>query len=169
MHDARDNFRDEMLNSGIIPPKQIIGGGRLYHFHIEGDKHNSKNGWYVYYEDFNPAGAFGSLKSGIKKKWSAKNYTKMNYAAREELNRKIKAAKKLQEEFRALVHQNAAILAKNIYYNCSSVDSNHPYLLHKCIKPFHAHQQGKRLVLPIIDLADFNDLYCMQVNQEIRA
>lgn len=153
MQDARDNFRDEMLNSGIIPPKQIIGGGRLYRFHIEGDKHHSKNGWYVFYEDSNPSGAFGSWKSGINKKWSAKSYNKMNYVEREEFNRKIKAAKKLQEEVRELAHQSAATLAKNIYYNCSSVDSNHPYLLRKCIKPFHAHQRGEKLVLPIIDLA----------------
>lgn len=153
MQDARDNFRDEMLNSGIIPPKQIIGGGRLYRFHIEGDKYHSKNGWYIYYEDSNPSGAFGNWKSGIKKQWCAKNYNKMNHLERGEFNRKLKAAKKLQEEFRILAHQNAATLAKNIYYNCSAVDSSHPYLLRKCIKPFHAHQRGTRLVLPIIDLA----------------
>ncbi|WP_298627674.1 toprim domain-containing protein [uncultured Legionella sp.] len=153
MQDARDNFRDEMLNSGIIPPKQIIGGGRLYRFHIEGDKHHSKNGWYVFYEGSNPSGAFGNWKSGINKKWTAKNYNKMNHIERGEFNRKIEAAKKLQEECRVLAHQNAATLAKNIYYNCSPAGSSHPYLLRKCIKPFHAHQQDKRLVLPIIDLA----------------
>ena len=72
-------FEAEMSSKGITPPKDIIANGKLYRFHIQGDKPSSKNGWYVLYMDKVPCGVFGSWKTGDKFSWCFKKREYMSH------------------------------------------------------------------------------------------
>jgi putative DNA primase/helicase len=57
--------------AGIVPPAAIIADGALHRFHIEGHRHGSKNGAYVFHRDRKPAGWFQDYKSGVSGTWTA--------------------------------------------------------------------------------------------------
>jgi putative DNA primase/helicase len=61
-------FPDAIREAGLGSPN-IIAEGEIHRFRCEGDHKDSRNGWYVYYPDGIPAGAFGSWKSGLTTTW----------------------------------------------------------------------------------------------------
>ncbi len=60
-----------MHDAGIPTDAEIIADGKLRRVHVEGDKHGTKNAWYVLHAGAFPAGAFGCNKRGISGKWRA--------------------------------------------------------------------------------------------------
>lgn len=145
-------FQYEMLKNGINPPQEIIADGQIHRFYIEGDKANSKNGWYLLYLDGVPSGVFGSWKKGQHWKWSAKNKNHMNTAEQKQQIDKIKDALKRRHLLKIKEQQEAALKAEDILFECYRANPNYPYLVKKRIFPFYAHQSGKNIVLPIVDL-----------------
>ncbi len=65
-------FKNALAQAGLVTRDPVIADGRLYRFHVEGDKPQSKNGWYVLYGDGVPAGCFGNWKTGERHTWCAK-------------------------------------------------------------------------------------------------
>lgn len=141
-----------MSKNGIIPPQDIIADGQIHRFHIEGDKSNSKNGWYVLHLDGIPCGVFGSWKKGLHWKWSAKNKNYMNTAEQKQQINKIKDALQRRRMLKSTEQQEVALRAEDILFGCYRANPNHPYLVKKRILPFYAHKSGKNIVLPIVDL-----------------
>src|SRR3990167_3480584 len=87
------SIKDAMSQNHISYGGQIIADGSIHRFHINGDKTQSLNGWYVIYPDGIPCGAFGSWKSGKTHYWSAKSIGTLPIEDQHLLYKKIAAIK----------------------------------------------------------------------------
>jgi putative DNA primase/helicase len=67
---AIEQFRTAIYNAGLTPPEVIKADGKLHRFASNGKRHDDA-GWYVYYNDGIPAGAFGDWRSGTSERWRA--------------------------------------------------------------------------------------------------
>jgi putative DNA primase/helicase len=69
---AQQEFRDAIAASGLTPPDEIIGDGKIQRFSSNGNPRD-KAGWYVFHDDERPAGRFGCNRAQIDATWSSKN------------------------------------------------------------------------------------------------
>ena len=65
------SFTDAMTRCGITTTSRIIPDGKLHRIHVEGDRRDTKNGYYVLHLDGRPAGMFGCHERNIKETWKA--------------------------------------------------------------------------------------------------
>jgi putative DNA primase/helicase len=144
-------FRNAMSSNGIITDAAIIPDGNLHRFHVNGDKNNSRNGWYILYLDDLPSGAFGSWKSGISSKWSLKSRIEMTTDEWIKYSLKMTDARNKRNKAKVVEQQQAAKRALRIWNLSTPADIHHPYLSKKQILPFSARQHRNLLVLPLID------------------
>lgn len=143
-------FKQAMVTHNISPPDDIYGDGRLYRFHIEGDKAGTRNGWYVLHMDLTPQGVFGSWKTGICAKWSAKKT--MSWQAQLLVHELIAQKQKQQEAMIRQAQLAAAAQCEVRWQGHQIANPSHPYLVKKQIKPYCAKQTQEMLVLPIVDV-----------------
>lgn len=144
-------FKEEMNKQGITPPLDLYVDGQLHRFHIAGDKKSSKNGWYVLYSDAVPCGVFGSWKKGITWKWCVKKIHEMSSLERNKQIEQMNHAYKIRNEIKEQEQLEASEKANYLWENCTSINTEHAYLVRKHIKPFCAKQHGEKIVLPITD------------------
>ena len=71
MMDTMSAFREEIEKAGLTPPATIIPDGKLHRFASNGDRADDA-GWYTYFPDETPAGAFGCWRKNFKQTWSGK-------------------------------------------------------------------------------------------------
>jgi putative DNA primase/helicase len=69
---AQQEFRDAIAASGLTPPDEIIGDGKIQRFSSNWNPRD-KAGWYVFHDDERPAGRFGCNRAQIDATWSSKN------------------------------------------------------------------------------------------------
>ena len=71
-----DQFYGAIRDSGLVlsHQRELIADGTLHRFHVEGDKPNSKNGWYILFTGTIPMGVFGCWRRGIQQQWRANNH-----------------------------------------------------------------------------------------------
>lgn len=143
-------FRAAMLSLGISPPTDIQADGEIHRFYIEGDKKGSKNGWYVFFDDFISCGVFGSWKTGESRTWCSHSQ-RITLQEQAVFEQKITTAKHQLKLDREKSQKFAAINAGRIYFKAAVANPKHPYLLRKQIQPFCAKQYRKNIVLPIVD------------------
>lgn len=146
-----NQFQADILDNGITPPNEIIADAQLHRYHIEGDKSGSKNGWYVLHLDGVPCGIYGSWKKGLHLKWSAKKQDYMTASERRHQIERIKEACTMRNMMKAKEQQEAALRAECLWIDYPKANPTHPYIVKKRILPFHARQQGKEIVLPVVD------------------
>lgn len=144
-------FCEAMRSSGITPPENIQANGHLERFHIQGDKSNSLNGWYVLYADAISSGAFGSWKTGESYKWRSRSHKKMNRQKWIADHQKMQNAVHHQKMLKKQEQLKVAKKARERWQNYKPADLLHPYLINKQIAPYIARQSGNCLVLPITD------------------
>ncbi|HGT2644519.1 TPA: toprim domain-containing protein [Legionella pneumophila] len=137
-------FKQAIQNKGLTPPNDIILDGLIHRFHVEGEKANSKNGWYfldpVFY-----CGSFGSWRIGAKYSWS--------FSQRGERSSFSSKYKKHINDLllkRQFLQKNAAKKAQFRWDSYLPVLTNHPYLIKKKISISRARQNRNCLVLPIV-------------------
>ena len=70
MRDAIEQFRTALHNAGLTPPEVVEADGKLHRF-ATNDKRRDNAGWYVFYGDGLPAGAFGDWCTGSSEFWRA--------------------------------------------------------------------------------------------------
>lgn len=151
---------DAMRSAGCEPsdPRVIVFGPRTsnarskaHRFHVAGDKKGSKNGWFIFYDDGLPAGAFGSYKSGVSENWCARREYDLDDAQREQRKNHIAAAhaerQKEEQEIRELAHKKA----NELWAMGRPVLANHPYLLRKKIPAMGIKQLNTSLMIPVRD------------------
>lgn len=154
MHNIIDilhSFKSAMIKSGIIVDNEIIADGNLHRVHVNGDKHSSKNGWYVLYADSIPSGAFGNWKTSVSEKWCLKLRKQMSNQEWVAHLQKIKLACCQLNQAKEQEHQQTAARALRLWNAASPTNQHHPYLVKKCIPPFIARQCSDSLILPIIN------------------
>jgi putative DNA primase/helicase len=146
-------FQVAMASAGLVSYDPILADGCLHRCHIKGDKPGSKNGWYVFYADDVPSGAFGSWKAGIKGTWCAKSQYDLTPSERAEHRRRMGAARKAREDEDRAIKQAAREKAATIWQASFPVPDNHPYLIKKGIKCYGLRLSKAALVIPMRDSA----------------
>ena len=146
--DWTENIRQAMRDAGIDTDAHLVADGRLHRFHVEGDKTESRNGWYVLFDGEVPAGAFGCWRRGISGTWSQKNRNQMNPSERKKLTWRLNEAKQLREAEAAKVHAEARERARDTWEKASDVTS-HPYLKNKGVGAHGIRANGGSLVISV--------------------
>lgn len=154
MRDPTFDFCAEMSSAGIAPPDQIVADGRIHRFHdANNDRKGARNGWYVLFSDKIAAGAFGSWKLNLERKWSSVRPGELSHEDRLEFQFRISEAKRQAELARTTVHHEAAERARHIWERSQPARSDHPYLHRKQIGAHCARQSDGVLVIPVSDIS----------------
>lgn len=103
------------------------------------------------YSDAVPCGVFGSWKKGMTWKWYAKKTHEMSPLERNKQIEQMNHAYKIRNEIKEKEQLEASEKANYLWKNCTSINTEHVYLVKKHIKPFCAKQYGEKIVLPITD------------------
>jgi putative DNA primase/helicase len=149
-HDVIGHFRTAMLDAGLACCGEIIPDGKLHRVHIEGDKHRTRNGWYVLYANGIPAGSFGSWKLGVTHNWCARDRNLLNPFEQSDYQRRIKEATRQRAEEQAHSRSAAKDKAQSIWRLAQPVES-HPYLSQKRVRAYGIRQYKGCLVIPMRD------------------
>ena len=124
--------------------------GRVHRFKVRGDKARQKSGWYKFYGDRLPAGAFGSWRGDICIKWHARGEQLLTDADREEIEATQARILYEREQEAKRQHEAAAQSAAHIWQTTADAAADHPYLTRKGVKSHGLHQTADgRLVMPI--------------------
>ncbi len=143
---------DAMRALGIEPaePSLIVADGLLRRFHVEGDKPGTLNGWAVLHDDH---GAAGTWRGGATCAWSTRSSTRMSRPERDAFRTKVREDKGKAQRQREVEQQHAAHRATRLWTLATPASPDHPYLLHKQVRPGNARQRGDLLVLLVQDIA----------------
>jgi len=139
---AEVQFRNAMLDAGLVTDEPLIANGEIHRFKNEGDR--KKNAWYVLHHDH---GAAGDWKLDIKITWTANK--SMDPGDRRKLRQRIKTAQRQHRQTRKQQHAEAAARALEIW-NAASPAEYHDYLLKKAIEPHGARTWGAFLLVPLM-------------------
>jgi len=139
-----EDFRAAMRAQDIDVRESLIADGAFHRVHIEGDRAQSKNGWYILHVDDHPAGAFGCWKrhGKLKFSWTAKETTQWSTEQKREFRERMERER--QEKLRAQQarHAAAAQQAQALWDASEPADDDHPYLQRKACKP-HGIRVGR--------------------------
>ena len=126
-----------------------IFDGRIHRFRVEGDKGTEKSGWYVFYDDRLPAGAFGNWKSGDDwLRWHADSVDAM--AQREELEARWAEIRERRDREQKELWARTAETCRQIWDAAPEADASHPYLQRKQVQSHGLRQTGDgRLIVPV--------------------
>jgi putative DNA primase/helicase len=150
MRDAIEQFRDQILSAGLIPPDMIEADGKLYRFASNG-KRGDDAGWYVLHGDGIPAGVFGDWRNGFSQTWRA-NIGRTLTPGEEAAHRaKVEAMRREREAEEERGHADAARKAAMILQAAQPAPDDYPYLTRKGIKAHGAKVHDGLLVLPMRD------------------
>lgn len=143
-----------------IPGAQIastvVMDGKMHRFKVEGDKSAEKSGWYCLYGDgLFPAGAFGSWRHDISKKWRADIGHMPTPEELEFARQKAEAAREAQRAEEKKRKKAASEKARELYETLPDATNDHPYLVRKGVKS-HALKltPDGALMMPIMHDAD---------------
>ena len=146
---------DAMRAAGLAPAKalDLRDDGKLNRYRVEGDKGGSRNGWYVQHCSPNPAGAFGSWKTGESHTWREATTTPQTPAERAELAQRIRDMQAAREAEQVAVHASAAGRAAKLWERAHPANNAHPYLKRKHVPAIGVRQLRDMLVIPARDVA----------------
>ncbi|MEO9750411.1 MAG: toprim domain-containing protein [Marinobacter sp.] len=154
-----DAIRAGLLEAGIQPANMDAllsslpdAESKPFRFRTA-NKHNSKNGYLIAYFDRGlPAVVIaGDWATGAEMKWIAGSADTMTPAERRELKRRMAEVRKAREEEQAEQWEARAAAAASRWHSCNQAAPEHPYLIRKRIQPHRARQQGRELVLLLVD------------------
>lgn len=145
----REGFRQAIEQAGITPPDEIIADGVLHRFASNGDRADDA-GWYIYFPDETPGGAFGCWRKNFKQTWSGKADSTLTVAERDRQRTRLDEARRQREQDEQLRHAEAAQRAHALWDSAAQAPPEHPYLQRKQVWPYglrvDVHNQ---LVVPI--------------------
>lgn len=142
------DFKQALLDAGIIYLGDIIADGKLHRFHVEGDKAGSQNGAYVLHADQHSAGWFQDFKQGIEGTWRARgNSAQLTQADKAA----IEQAKQQRQQEQQTRHEKAADKARYTW-SVSTPAKTFPYLTKKNIQAHGARvTKNKLLATPLFN------------------
>jgi putative DNA primase/helicase len=159
MHEAIEQFRAAIRDSGLPVPEVIEPDGKLHRFPSNG-KPSDDAGWYVFYDGELPAGAFGDWRTGVSETWHAntgRRLSSQEAAAHRVLMDSIRREREADDARR---RAEARERAAHIWEQATSAPDDHPYLLRKRIKAHGVRVNDGALVIPVRDTA--GDLHSLQ-------
>ena len=149
MNTATD-FRRAIEQAGLTPPPSIIEDGKLHRFASSGDRADD-SGWYTYFSDENPAGAFGCWRAGLKQTWTSKSDSALTTAERKRQRARLDEARRQRDYDEQLRHAAAAQRAQEIWNQAAQAPADHPYLMRKQVQPHGLRvDANNRLIVPVM-------------------
>lgn len=148
---------DAMHAAGCAPhnPGDVVIDGKIHYYRVDGDKAGTKKGWFIFYDDGIPAGAFASFKlhgTDDHVTWVARIDREMTDAERERNRKNLEAAKEQRRIAAAEARKIARNRAADLWgKSAETVSANHRYLVKKQIPAIGIRQLGPALVIPILD------------------
>ena len=150
-YSAADEFRRAVVDFGLLPGEVTASSGKIVRCQVAGDKSNQKSGWFVYYDDDLPAGAFGNWRNGDVGNWCVKAEVAMNPAEALAYRHKMDKAREAREAERARLASEAAKGALE-QWDKAAVADKHPYLEAKGVSSFGLKLLGGKLLVPMQDM-----------------
>lgn len=145
---AEEQLIKQMMEHGIVPPKEIYLDGKVHRFCSSGKRGDS--GWYICFSDGVPAGQFGDWRTGIVVGFKADIGRELTLAENIANTRRMAEAKALREEEMKRKHELAANTVEKIWVEGMHAEAEHPYLKKKQIYSHGARVTGDgRLMIPL--------------------
>lgn len=142
--ELQKQFLAAMRQAGFEPHCAIIADGKLHRFRDWLDKPGRLNGWYVLYQDFPPAGAFGCWKRGIRETWTGTGtYCSLLMSQRFARIRDLLADKFEKGRQMAMTNWTESIMA----------NGKHRYLKMKRVHSHGIRYYKGALLVPVMDVA----------------
>jgi putative DNA primase/helicase len=142
-------LQDEIANSGLVAPDNIVFDGELHRFSSNG-KPDDKAGWYVAHDGQLPAAAFGCWRLGLFQTWRADIGRSLSMLEEMQFKQRMTDAKVKRDAEKELKNETAAEKAHDILLHSTAASDSHEYLVKKGIKANGARVDGQgRLVIPI--------------------
>ena len=142
-----DAFRDAISAAGLTPPTDIIGDGKLHRFSSSGQPRD-ESGWYKFFDDDRPAGAFGCWRADISSTWKSSNPQEFTPAERETYKQRMRDAEAARAAELIAATAHAAQAAASLWSQSSPAD-DHNYLVRKGITGEGARVHGDMLLIPM--------------------
>lgn len=145
---------DDMRHCGIIPTDPGViqfDLPEMTRFHVAGDKHGTRNGFWRGFSDGLPAGVFGSWKTGQSHNWTSGNADKWSDSDKAAFASRIEAIQRQRAEEMAQAQGEIAQAAAERFNALPDASPDHGYLVKKRITPMNAKQDDSLLVLAIQD------------------
>lgn len=160
MSDNASIFRSEILaRLGAAPDEIVAGAVRRF-----ATKPNGRDdcGWYTFYDDGFPAGAFGNWRTGEKFTWRARETRDMSHAERQRLAElKIERAKKIEAD---AIKAAASAMAR--WINATPSKGGHAYLDKKNVEPHGIREAHGCLLVPVYRDGDLVSIQTIDANGE---
>lgn len=142
-----ESFRDAITAAGLTSPDEIIGDGKLHRFSSNG-RPRDESGWYKFFDDDRPAGAFGCWRSDISSTWKSSNPQEFTPAEREAYKQRMRDAEAVRATELIAATAHAAQAAADLWSQSSPAD-DHPYLTAKGITGEGVRVHGDMLLVPM--------------------
>ena len=144
-------FQEAMADAGLVCSELPIADSQIHRFHADGDRNDSKNGWYVFHDDGIPAGAFGNWKNGDSQTWCARNLSTLSDDERQEHRQRMERAKRDREEAQCEDRARARHRAGEIWKRAKPAGAGHPYLKRKHIATHGVREDNDDLIVLLRD------------------
>ena len=144
---------EAMEAAGIKPPpaSSIVANGEFHRFSTNG-KRNDDAGWYIFFDDIIPAGAFGDFRAGINERWCSKSESRMTPAEKEEIRFVAKHVMEAQRVERLRRHEEARRIAARMWNAANEDCDGHYYLQFKGVKNYGLRRgEWGQLLIPMCD------------------
>ena len=150
MSNAVNTFRHQIEQAGLTPPASILEDGQLHRFASNGDRADVA-GWYVYYPDETPAGAFGCWRNNVKQTWSGKADSILTAVERERQQLRFEDAHRQRNQEVQRRQAMAAQRAHALWAGATPAPEDHPYLTSKQVHPHGVRLDTEgRLLVPVM-------------------
>ena len=144
---------DAMRAAGLAPftPMELPADGKIIRYRVDGDKAGSRNGWVVMHSHPQPAGAFGSWRTGENHTWRETSATLATPADRLALQRQVQAIHAQRAALQQVVHASARDRAAKLWARARPAYDSHPYLQSKHVRAVGIRQLRDMLLVPARD------------------
>ncbi len=147
---AVEAFRDAMAAAGLGRP-EIVPDGGLHRFDLPDEARGKHTGWYVFYSDNPPAGAFGSWKDDLSETWCLKANYELSTVEVEAVRERFRQARAARDVERERLAKECSVIAADKWAKARDEDGSHPYLQKKQVGAFGIKSLGKELLIPMWD------------------
>lgn len=147
-------FQREMESQGLACPDPIVADGKIHRFYVDGDRPNSKNGWYRAFNDECPFIMFGSWRTGEQFTWSMKSAQSLSPQEQQRHKERMAKGKEESERVRVELAREAAINAQRIWNGSNPASPHHRYLKRKGTKAHGIRECKGTLIVPVYDKSD---------------
>ncbi|WP_318445728.1 DUF5906 domain-containing protein [Photobacterium leiognathi] len=129
-HSSSLTFRSEIIETGLLPPDDIISDGQIHRFKTD-RKNSDKPGFYALFSSPNGfnAGFFGCWRTGIYQTWQSRPQSSLS----DDDIQFMAQIKSCLNEQREKEHEQRGNYASSVWAEAMEASAHHPYLKRKML------------------------------------